>query len=67
MVLKLLTLRETDERLDLKPGTLASLFYFKRLPDSLCGFVGTSRHRRVIPEENVVKIRELLDDRKAHR
>jgi hypothetical protein len=60
MSLKLLTLREADERLGLKTGTLASWFYFKRLPDDVCGFVGTSRRRRVIPEENLERIAELV-------
>ena len=59
--LQLLTLREADVRLGLRVGTLASEFYYGRLPDSVCAIVGgATRRRRVIPVGKLFEIAELL-------
>src|SRR5438105_2334841 len=53
----LLTLRECDRRLGLRPGTLANEFYFGRLSDDLAAFIGG---KRAIPESNVERIAAAL-------
>jgi hypothetical protein len=56
----LLTLKEADLRLGLKPGQLANEFYFGHVTDELCIFVGGRRARRAIPEANIERIATVL-------
>ena len=49
-----------DPEIRLPDALLANEFYRGNLPDSVCGFVGTSRNRRVIPEEKLTEIAALL-------
>jgi hypothetical protein len=53
------TLRALDTKLGKRPGFLANEFYCRRLPDSLCVFVGG---KRAIEDGKVQALEKMLRD-----